>query len=120
MRYPAVQRGEVGRTVVISGVPGTGKTALMNEYANRLMASESDRNGTRNSRAAEIRRHQLSARGSPASDGSAIRGARIVRVVARRRKSSLGEGILGGQRTDRHRDERTSASVARPHKHLIP
>ena len=36
----AARRGEVGRTVVVSGVPGVGKTALMNEYANRLMASE--------------------------------------------------------------------------------
>lgn len=41
----AVQRGEVGRTVVISGVPGAGKTALMNEYANRLLASEGDGSG---------------------------------------------------------------------------
>ena len=41
----AVQHGEVGRTVVISGVPGAGKTALMNEYANRLMTSESGDDG---------------------------------------------------------------------------
>lgn len=41
----AVQRGEVGRTVVVSGVPGAGKTALMNEYANRLLASEGDGSG---------------------------------------------------------------------------
>ena len=41
----AVRRGEVGRTVVVSGVPGVGKTALMNEYANRLMASEAAGDG---------------------------------------------------------------------------
>ncbi len=36
----AVRRGEVGRTIVISGVPGAGKTSLMNEYAKRLIASK--------------------------------------------------------------------------------
>ena len=41
----AVRYGEVGRTVVVSGVPGAGKTALMNEYANRLLASEGDGDG---------------------------------------------------------------------------
>lgn len=33
-----VQRGEVGHTVVIRGVPGAGKTALLREYAIRLLA----------------------------------------------------------------------------------
>ena len=32
------QRGEPGHTVVIHGVPGAGKTALLNEYAARLLA----------------------------------------------------------------------------------
>ena len=32
------QRGGVGRTVVVQGVPGAGKTALLNEHANRLSA----------------------------------------------------------------------------------
>ena len=41
----AVRRGEVGRTVVVSGVPGAGKTALLNEYATRLMAAERDDDG---------------------------------------------------------------------------
>ena len=31
------QRGEPGHTVVIHGVPGAGKTALLNEYAARLL-----------------------------------------------------------------------------------
>ena len=35
-----VQRGELGHTVVIQGVPGAGKTALLNEYATRLLASD--------------------------------------------------------------------------------
>lgn len=35
-----VQRGELGRTVVIQGVPGAGKTALSNEYAARLLAAD--------------------------------------------------------------------------------
>lgn len=33
-----VRRGEVGHTVVIPGVPGAGKTALLREYAARLLA----------------------------------------------------------------------------------
>ena len=33
-----VRRGEVGHTVVIRGVPGAGKTALLREYAVRLLA----------------------------------------------------------------------------------
>ena len=37
--------GEVGRTVVVSGVPGAGKTTLMNEYANRAMASQGGSRG---------------------------------------------------------------------------
>ena len=36
----ATQRGEVGHTVIIQGVPGAGKTALLNEYAARLLAAE--------------------------------------------------------------------------------
>ena len=32
------QRGGVGRTVVVQGVPGAGKTSLLNEHANRLSA----------------------------------------------------------------------------------
>ena len=35
-----VQRGEAGHTVVISGVPGAGKTALLREYAIRLLAGD--------------------------------------------------------------------------------
>ena len=38
----AVQRGEVGRTVVVQGVPGAGKTALLNEYASRLLSAKID------------------------------------------------------------------------------
>lgn len=40
-----VQHDESGHTVVIQGVPGAGKTSLLNEYAARLLAanSESDR-----------------------------------------------------------------------------
>ena len=38
------QRGEPGHTVVIHGVPGAGKTALLNEYAARLL--ELDGSGT--------------------------------------------------------------------------
>ena len=34
-----VQRGESGHTVVIQGVPGSGKTALLHEYAIRLLAA---------------------------------------------------------------------------------
>ena len=41
----AVRRGEVGRTVVVSGVPGAGKTALLNEYAKRLRAAEGGDDG---------------------------------------------------------------------------
>ena len=41
----AVRRGEVGRTVVVSGVPGAGKTALLNEYAARLVGAETDDHG---------------------------------------------------------------------------
>ena len=33
------QRGEPGHTVVIQGVPGAGKTALLNEYAARLLTA---------------------------------------------------------------------------------
>lgn len=33
------RRGEPGHTVVIHGVPGAGKTALLNEYAARLLAA---------------------------------------------------------------------------------
>ena len=40
-----VRRGQVGRTVVVSGVLGAGKTALLNEYATRLMAAERDDDG---------------------------------------------------------------------------
>lgn len=41
----AVRRGEVGRTVVVSGVPGAGKTALLKEYATRLVGAEKDDDG---------------------------------------------------------------------------
>ena len=34
------ERGEPGHTVVIHGVPGAGKTALLNEYAARLLEGE--------------------------------------------------------------------------------
>ena len=34
------QRGEPGHTVVIHGVPGAGKTALLNEYAARLLEDD--------------------------------------------------------------------------------
>ena len=37
-----VQRGENGHTVVIQGVPGVGKTALLDEYAARLLAANAD------------------------------------------------------------------------------
>ena len=33
------QRGEAGHTVVVQGVPGAGKTALLNEYAVRLLSA---------------------------------------------------------------------------------
>ena len=36
------QRGESGHTVVVQGVPGAGKTALLNEYATRLLAANAD------------------------------------------------------------------------------
>ena len=37
-----VRRGGVGRTIVIQGVPGAGKTALSNEYAIRLLDGDID------------------------------------------------------------------------------
>ena len=37
-----VRRKESGHTVVIQGVPGSGKTALLHEYAARLMAANDD------------------------------------------------------------------------------
>lgn len=37
-----VQRREAGHTVVIQGVPGAGKTALLNEYAVRLLSAGAD------------------------------------------------------------------------------
>lgn len=36
-----VQRGEVGHTTVVQGVPGAGKTALLEEYAARLLLANS-------------------------------------------------------------------------------
>ena len=36
------QRGESGHAVVIQGVPGSGKTALLNEYALRLLTAQAD------------------------------------------------------------------------------
>ena len=36
------QRREAGHTVVIQGVPGAGKTALLNEYAIRLLSASAD------------------------------------------------------------------------------
>ena len=36
------QRDESGHTVVIQGVPGAGKTALLNEYATRLLTADGD------------------------------------------------------------------------------
>ena len=36
------QRGEAGHTVVVKGVPGAGKTALLNEYADRLLRAEDE------------------------------------------------------------------------------
>ena len=36
------QRGESGHAVVIQGVPGSGKTALLNEYAMRLLTAQAD------------------------------------------------------------------------------
>ena len=36
------QRGEPGHTVVIHGVPGAGKTALLNEYAARLLEASGE------------------------------------------------------------------------------
>ena len=35
-------QGEPGHTVVIQGVPGAGKTAMLNEYAGRLLAAPDD------------------------------------------------------------------------------
>ena len=37
-----VQRDEAGHTVVVQGVPGAGKTALLNEYAARLLTANVD------------------------------------------------------------------------------
>lgn len=37
-----VREGRRGLTVVIQGVPGAGKTALLNEYATRLLATNAD------------------------------------------------------------------------------
>ena len=37
-----VQNGEKGHTVAVQGVPGAGKTALLNEYATRLLAANAD------------------------------------------------------------------------------
>ena len=37
-----VRRKESGHTVVIQGVPGAGKTALLHEYAARLLAANDD------------------------------------------------------------------------------
>lgn len=37
-----VQRGEVGHTTVVQGVPGAGKTALLEEYATRLLLANDD------------------------------------------------------------------------------
>lgn len=37
-----VQRNESGHTVLIQGVPGAGKTALLNEYATRLLTRPAD------------------------------------------------------------------------------
>ena len=37
-----VQRGENGRTVVVQGVPGVGKTALRDEFAARLLAHDAN------------------------------------------------------------------------------
>ena len=34
-----VQRDEAGHTVVVQGLPGAGKTALLNEYAARLLTA---------------------------------------------------------------------------------
>ena len=36
------QRGGVGRTVVVQGVPGAGKTSLLNEHANRLAVRDQE------------------------------------------------------------------------------
>ena len=40
-----VERGEVGHTVVIQGVPGAGKTALLREYVVRLLAGGDETGG---------------------------------------------------------------------------
>lgn len=39
----STRRGEVGHTVVIQGVPGAGKTALLREYGSRLIANSGER-----------------------------------------------------------------------------
>ena len=36
------QRGELGLTVVVQGIPGAGKTSLLNELANRLVAHDQE------------------------------------------------------------------------------
>ena len=36
------QHGGVGRTVVVQGIPGAGKTSLLNEYTNRLCAHDQE------------------------------------------------------------------------------
>ena len=35
-----VRRGDVGHTVVVQGLPGAGKTALLHEYGSRILASD--------------------------------------------------------------------------------
>ena len=35
-----VRRGDVGHTVVVQGLPGAGKTALLHEYGSRVLASD--------------------------------------------------------------------------------
>ena len=37
-----LQNGSIGQTVVVQGVPGAGKTALLHEYAIRLLAANAD------------------------------------------------------------------------------
>ena len=40
MAVRGVQRGEAGHTVVIQGMPGAGKTALLHEYGSRMLTSD--------------------------------------------------------------------------------